>query len=140
LKEIVKIRIGVVPVFDKTPTKYKILVDNALLFESQSAFVSGQVQYHDLSIDLDPGAHSLNIRLDPDSNQFENIEIVDVTFNGLKLRSDDLFLMSKYLLDEPRMIDGQMCTQVDQCNVIGWAGTYQIAFTTPIMAWFIRNF
>jgi hypothetical protein len=140
LKEIVKIHIGVLPVFDKTPTKYKILVDNTLLFESQGVFLSGQVQYHDLSIELDPGEHSLNVLFDPINDQFENIKIVDIAFNDLKLRPDDLFLMSKYLLDEPRMIDGQMCTQVDQCNVIGWAGTYQIEFTTPLMAWFIRNF
>ncbi len=140
LKEIVKIRIGVIPVFDKTSTKYKILVDNTPLFESQGVFVSGQIQYHNLSVELEPGSHSLKVQIEPTNNQFENIEIIDVAFNDLKLRSADLFLMSEYLLDEPRMIDGQMCTQVAQCNVIGWAGTYQMAFTTPLMAWIIRNF
>lgn len=139
MKEIVKIRIGVIPVFDKTPTKYKILVDNTPLFESQGVFVSGQEQYHDLCVELEAGPHSLNLQLEPTNDQFENIKIIDVSFNHLKLRYDDLFLIGKYLLNEPRMIDGEMRTQVDQCNVIGWAGTYRIEFEIPLMAWIIRN-
>lgn len=140
MKDITKLRIGVIPVFDRTPTKYKILIDNIPLFESKGMFVSGQVQYHDLAVELESGAHTLDIRIDPTNEQFENIEIVEVAFQGHRLSDKELFLMSQYHLDEPRLIDNVLEHTIDQCTVIGWSGVYRIKFTTPILAWILRNF
>ena len=139
LKEIVKIRIGIVPVFENSPTKYKILVDDTLLFETNSVFVSGITQYHDLAVQLDAGPHNLAIRVYPTGQQFENIEIVEIAFNNQKLKEIDLFSLGEYLLDQPRLIDGVIEHKVDQCMVLGWPGTYQVGFATPIMPWMIRN-
>jgi len=139
LKEIVKIRIGIVPVFNDTPSKYKILVDNALLFETNDAFVSGTTQYHDLTVQLDAGPHTLDIRVDPTGQQFENIEIVELIFNNKKSRDIDLFLLGEYHLDQPRLIDGVIEHKIAQCTVLGWPGTYRVPFTTPFMPWMIRN-
>ena len=140
MKDIVKIRIGVVPVFDNNPTKYKILVDNTLLFESNSEIVSGQPQHHDLTVELAAGKHNLDLRVEPTGLQFENIEVIDLAFNNQKLRDADLFLMSEYILDQPRMIHGEFEHKIDQCRVMVSPGVYRVSFTTPIMAWIIRNF
>lgn len=139
LKEIVKIRIGIVPVFENSPSKYKILVDNKLFFETNNSFRSGTAQYHDLAVPLDPGPHNLDIRLDPTGLQFENIEVVQLAFNNQKARDIDCFLMGEYLLDQPRLIDGVLKNKIDQCTVLGFPGTYRVGFSTPIMAWMIRN-
>ncbi len=128
-----------IPVFDNNPTKYKILVDHTPVFESTGDFVSGQAQYHDLDVELDAGRHCLDIRIDPTDRQFENIEIIELSFNNQKIRNDDLSLMSEYLLDHPRLIDGQLCNKLDQCNTIGWAGVYRFAFSTPMIPWILRN-
>ena len=139
LTELVKIRIGIVPVFEINPTKYKILVDNTLLFETNDAFVSGATQYHDLAVQLDAGPHNLHIRAELTGRQFENIEIVEIAFNDHKLSDIDLFSLGEYLLDQPRLIDGIINHKVDQCTNLGWPGTYQVKFATPIMLWTIRN-
>jgi hypothetical protein len=139
LTEIVKIRVGIVPVFENNPTKYKIFVDDTLLFESNDVSVSGIPQYHDLAVQLEPGPHNLNIRVEPTGLQFENIEIVEIAFNNQKLKEIDLFSLGKYFLDQPRLIDGVIEHKVDQCMVLGWPGTYQVSFATPIMLWMIRN-
>jgi len=139
LTELVKIRIGIVPVFEINPTKYKILVDNTLLFETNNAFVSGATQYHDLAVQLDAGPHNLQIRLEPTGLQFENIQIVEIIFNNHKLSDIDLFSLGECIFDQPRLIDGVVGHKVDQCTNLGWPGTYQVKFATPIMLWTIRN-
>lgn len=139
MTEIVKIRIGVVPVFENDPTKYKILVDDTLLFEPNNVSVSGITQYHDLDVQLDAGPHTLSIRVDPTGLQFENIEIVEIAFNNQKLKDIDFFSLGEYLLDHPRLIDGVIEHKLDQCMVLGWPGTYQVSFATPLMPWMIRN-
>jgi hypothetical protein len=139
LKEIVKIRIGIVPVFENSPSKYKILVDDKLFVENNDSLISGATQYHDLAVSLDKGPHYLDIRIDPTGLQFENIEVVEIAFNNQKLRDIDCFLMGEYLLDQPRLIDGVLKNKIDQCTVLGFPGTYRVDFSTPIMVWMIRN-
>lgn len=139
LTETVNLRIGIVPVFENIPSTYQILVDNVVLFETDNTMISGSVQHHDLCVPLTPGSHDLNIRFLPTGQQFENIQVVGLEFNTLKLRDIDLYLMSEYLLDQPRLVDGLMTHKIDQCTVLGWAGTYRFGFSTPIMPWMIRN-
>lgn len=139
MKELVKIQVGIRPIFHHTPTKYKILIDNTPVFESHRGLVSEQVQQHNLSVELDPGQHVLGVRIEPTNLQFENIEITSVSFNDQPLREADLYLMSKYHLDQARDIDGVSQHILDQCKILGWAGTYEIAFSSPVMPWIIRN-
>ena len=139
MKEIVQINVGVIPTFLISPTKYKIFLDNKLLFQSNGTFLSGQPQHHQFDVELDPGTHQLDIRIDPTNQQPETIQIIEIAFNNKKFTDVELFLMSKYLLDEPRSIDGIFTNKVDQCTHIGWAGVYRVSFTTPILLWLIRN-
>ena len=139
MKEIVQIRVGIIPIFVDTPTDYKILVDDTVLSQSYSRSISGQIEYHAVEIELESGTHNLDIRLDPTNKQFENIEIAEVYFNDQRLRNDDLFLMSEYLLDQERLVDGVLTNRIDQCTCIGWAGVYRIKFPTPIIPWLLRN-
>ena len=139
MKEQVQIKVGIKPTFDNTPVDYKILIDDTLMIQSQGAFVSGQLLEHDIDVELDPGPHRLDIRINPTDTQFENIEIVNVSFNEQSLRQIDLFLLSEYLLDQPRIVDGVSTDRLGQFTCIGWAGTYRINFPTPIIPWLLRN-
>lgn len=139
MKEIVQIRIGIKPIFADTPSDYKILIDNIQLSQSYSTSVSGQVEYHVVESELESGIHCLDIRLNPTNKQFENIEIVEVAFNNQRLRDDDLFLMSEYLLDQERLVDGVVTNKINQCKCIGWGGVYRMKFPTPIIPWLLRN-
>lgn len=139
MKEKLQIKVGLKPTFKYTPTNYKIYIDDTLMIESQPPFSSRQVLEHIIDAELDKGIHYLNIRIFPTNLQFENIEILKVSFNDQTLREIDLFLLSEYLLDEPRIIDGVKTDKIEQCTCIGWRGVYRIKFSIPIVPFLLKH-
>ena len=62
-----------------------------------------------------------------------NIRINDVDL-GLLLWSH-----SRYWLDSPRMLNGQITTYLDRCVNLGWNGCYELKFATPFYHWLLDN-
>ena len=97
---------------------------------------------------VDPGAHSLKIRLENKTNKdtiVENGQVVkDMLLNVNDITIDDISLgnllwSGEYILDHPQEYQGKTIDHLDNCVNLGWNGTYILKFTTPFYIWLLEK-
>ena len=65
-----------------------------------------------------------------------NIESVEID----EINLDSLFYTeSKYLVDQPVVIDGQTTSTVKKCVNLGWNGEWQLTWNNPFYIWLLEN-
>ena len=94
-------------------------------------------------------SHILKIRLlnktPLDTITDNNVIVQDMLLNihSIRINQVDIGLLlwshSRYWLDSPRMINGQITTYLDRCVNLGWNGAYEFKFATPFYHWLLDN-
>ena len=93
--------------------------------------------------------HVLQIRLlnktSHDTVTENGVIVQDMLLNIHSIRVNDvdlgllLWSHSRYWLDSPRMLNGQITAYLDRCVNLGWNGTYELKFATPFYHWLLDN-
>jgi hypothetical protein len=126
--------------------EYSVLV-NDTEYDSGPAGEFTNVSFTaELAADTD---HVLKIKLlnktPLDTITDNNVIVQDMLLNihSIKINQVDIGLLlwshSRYWLDSPRMINGQITAYLDRCVNLGWNGTYEFKFTTPFYHWLLDN-
>jgi len=97
---------------------------------------------------VEPGAHSLKIRLENKTNHDTQIKdrvivndmllnIDDITIDDISL--GNLLWSAEYLLDQPQEYNGKTINHLDNCVNLGWNGTYTLKFSSPFYIWLLEQ-
>jgi hypothetical protein len=132
--------------WDRKP-QFSIWLDDHVV--TQSEIVSQDPQTVNFEHTVDPGAHTLKIRLENKTNSdtlLENGTVVkDMLLNIDDITIDDISLgillwSAEYIPDTPQQYKGQLITKLDNCVNLGWNGTYILKFDSPFYIWLVEKF
>ena len=130
--------------WDRRP-QFSIWFDDRVVIQSEIHDGENIIRF-DRSID--PGAHTIKIRLENKTKGDTNIrngEVVDdMLLNIDDITIDDISLgnllwSGEYLLDHPQQYQGKTIDHLDNCVNLGWNGTYVLKFTTPFYIWLLEK-
>lgn len=109
-------------------SRFDLFIDDQTL---QTISVPGQhiLQSHH---DLNRGSHRLGIRYDKLPDTYGLLHIQKIVFNGIDLDKDRYIVWSRYLLDQPQLVDGAYTSVIDQCVHLGHSGQWYIDFQIPV--------
>ena len=131
--------------WDKRP-QFSIWIDDRVVI--QTSISSDAQQTHKFSHVVDPGEHTLNIRLEnkfPTDTKITNGEITDdmlLNINDIEIDNislGNLLWNAEYKLDKPQQYNGKEITQLDKCVNLGWNCTYILKFSSPFYIWLLER-
>jgi len=130
--------------WDKRP-QFSIWLDDHVVTQSEISADPHNVVFERA---VEPGAHSLKIRLENKTNHDTQIKdrvivndmllnIDDITIDDISL--GNLLWSAEYLLDQPQEYNGKTINHLDNCVNLGWNGTYTLKFSSPFYIWLLEQ-
>lgn len=152
-KELIQFKIGLSSSSNLKKPKFLIKINDEVKCESIITTDSNVTEYFEFQIELKEGNHFLNIEFlnkssdDTKLDEAGNI-IEDLLLNIDSIEIDEIdigFLRYTHSIYNPIYPDNYLNDQqkeikaVKNCINLGWNGTWQLPFTSPVYIWLLEN-
>jgi hypothetical protein len=119
---------------DKFPI-FDILLDGAVLYSSSDTKYFSNNQTFNFQQKLSRGQHLIGVKYTETPAAMTNVEIAGIAFNDLWVREDYMDTRAIFYTDSPTVFDGNTVTCIELYRHLGISGTWQFAFSIPLLAW-----
>lgn len=147
--ESLTIKIGLSGTYWDRQPQFEISVDDRMMKKETISAVSGEIEYHEFTVDLEPGDHVLGIRL-PNKVSTDTVEnadkteiVKDLLLNIESIEIDEVEIgvckwqESEYITDELVKFNGTATNRIENCVNLGFNGQYRLKFSSPFYIWLL---